>query len=156
MQISKLFALAVPVLFVLVCNVSINNTWQVPNTELEISVEKQKPSALRDEVERRIILRDKHLEKTNIKLAKGMNAYSRINIYQIGESEYVLKDVFETYILNAQSKSLTKTDSGILSMTYKENFPKFIGAFDDNESGGWRYIPASERGEIPLTTLNKN
>jgi hypothetical protein len=157
MRITNLVTLILPILFVVGCSVSINNSWKVPDTDLEIAVSKQKPSSLKDEVERQMLLRDNHLDKASIKLAKGMNAYSRINIYQIGENEYILKDVFETYILNTQAKSLTKTSSGILTATFEDgNYPKFIGAFDDNESGNWRYIPASERKEIPLTKINEN
>ena len=133
---------------------SINNVWKVPNTNLSITVEKA--SAARNEFTRTVILQDNYINKNKIALAKGMNAYSRVNIYQIGENEYILKDVFETYSLNTQTKALTKTDPNILSMTFKDNYPRFIGAFDDNENGNWRYIPASERKEIPLTTVNVN
>ncbi len=133
---------------------SINNVWKVPNTNLSITVEKA--SAARNEFTRTVILQDNYINKNKIALAKGMNAYSRVNIYQIGENEYILKDVFETYSLNTQTKALTKTDPNILSMTFRDNYPRFIGAFDDNESGNWRYIPASERKEIPLTTVNVN
>lgn len=153
MKIINWLTLALPVLFVIACSVSVNNVWKVPNTNLEIAVNRQKPSSLKDEVERQILLRDNHLDKASIKLAKGMNAYCRINVYQIGENEYILKDVFETYSLNTQTKTLTKTSPGILTATFESaNYPKFIGAFDENESGNWRYIPASERDSIPLAT----
>lgn len=156
MRIDKLLCLALPVLFVIACNISINNAWKVPNTDLEISVNKQKPSSFKDEVEREIILRDNHLDKTKFKLAKGMNAYSRINIYQIGKNEYILRDVFEIYILDTQAKTLTKTSFSILSATFENtDYPKYIGAFDDNENGGWRYIPASERAEVSLTDIKE-
>lgn len=157
MKITNLATLILPILFIVACSVSINNSWKVPNTHLEIAVSKQKPSSLKDEVERQMLLRDNYLDKASIKLATGMNAYSRINIYQIREDEYVLKDVFETYILNTQAKTLSKTSSGILTATFEDtNYPKFIGAFDNNESGNWRYIPASERKEIPLTKIGEN
>lgn len=134
---------------------SINNVWKVPNTNLSITVEKA--SAARNEFTRTVILQDNYINKNKIALAKGMNAYSRVNIYQIGENEYVLRDVFEAYLLNTQAKTLTKANSSILSLTFEDTrYPKFIGAFDDNESGNWRYIPASERKEIPLTTVNVN
>ena len=157
MKITNLVTLILPILFVVACSVSINNVWKVPNTDLEIAVSKQKTNSGKDEVERQMLLRDNHLDKTSIKLATGMNAYSRINIYQIREDEYVLKDVFETYIFNTQAKTLTKTSSGILTLTFEDtNYPKFIGAFDDNESGNWRYISASERKEISLTKISEN
>lgn len=136
---------------------SINNVWKVSNTDLQVAVEKEKVSATSKEVTRTMILRENYADKNKIALAKGMNNYSRINIYQIREDEYILQDAYETYLLNTQTKTLTKTSPGILSQTFEDTrFPKFTGAFDDNESGNWRYIPASERKEIPLTAINQN
>ena len=70
MRITNLLTLVLPILFVFACRVSINNAWKVPKTNLEIAVTKQKPSSLKDEVERQMILRDNQLDKTTIKLAK--------------------------------------------------------------------------------------
>lgn len=128
---------------------SINNVWNVPETNLSVAVEKDKPDVASKEVTRKIILRENHLDKTKIDLKKGLEIYSRINVYQIDKNEYIFKDVFETYVLNTQTKTLTKSSTDILSMTFEDmQYPKFIGAFDDNENGNWRYIPASERAEI--------
>ena len=137
-------------------NISINNVWKVPNTDLQITVEKQKPNSSRDEILRRIILRENHLDKTSIPLAKGSEMYSRVNVYQISENQYILKDAFNAYSLDTQAKTLAKTSQSALTATYNDaKYPKFIGAFDNNQNGGWRYIPASERTEIPVGTSNR-
>lgn len=152
----KIFFLVLPILILTGCfSFSFQNTgniiWNVPNTDLTVMV--QKFSTKGNEVRRTMTLSENYSSKNKIELAKGLNEYSRINIYQIYEDQYVLTDVYETYLLNTKTKTLTKTSPGILSATFEDTrFPKFIGAFDDNESGNWRYIPASERNQIPLTT----
>lgn len=133
---------------------SVNNVWKVSDTDLSIAVEKEKASGAAKEFTRTMILRENYADKNKIALAKGLGDYSRINVYQIGENQYILKDVFENYSLDTQAKTLTKTAPGVLSLTFEDTkYPKFIGAFDNNENGSWRYIPVSERAEIPLTTI---
>lgn len=144
--------LILSILFFTSClNVSINNVWKVPDTKLTIAVEKRKPEMMRAEVERTMILRDNYLDKAKISLSKGLEKFARLNIYQISGNQYVLRDAFEVYQLDTQAKTLTKTSPAILTATFEDaTYPKFIGAFDTNENGGWRYIPASERAEIQL------
>ncbi len=134
-------------------SVSINNVWKVPKTDLQIAVEKEKSSNSRDEVLRKMVLRESHLDKTSIPLAKGSEMYSRVNVYQISENQYILRDAFDAYSLDTEAKTLAKTSPSILTATFEDTkYPKFIGAFDNNKNGAWRYIPASERAEIPLGT----
>lgn len=156
----KIVFLILPVLLFSGClGASFQNTgnivWRVPNTDLTVMV--QKWSAGGNEVRRTMSLSENYASKSRIELAKGLNDYSRINIYQIYEDQYVIKDVYEIYLLNTQTKTITKSSPGILSATFEDTtFPKFIGAFDDNENGKWRYIPASERDLKPLTQISEN
>lgn len=152
----KIYFLVLPVLLCAGClGASFQNTgniiWNVPNTDLTVMV--QKIGTKNDDVRRLMSLSENYSSKNKIELAKGINDYSRINIYQIGENEYVLKDVYDAYLLNTQTKNIAKVSPGILSATFEDTrFPKFIGAFDENEKGKWRYIPSSEREQVPLAT----
>ena len=136
--------LLVPILLVIACTVSVNNVWKVPNTDLAIAVEKKKSDAGKDEFERQMVLREKHLDKTTVKLAKSIDTYTKIEVFRIGADRYLLKDAFEEYILDTTAKTLTKTAPGVLTQTFESaDFPQTVGSFADNESGNWRFIPAS-------------
>ena len=86
-----------------------------------------------------MILRENYSDKSIFKLALTGDDYSRLNVYQVSERSFLIRDAFETYELNAETKSLRK-----ISPPTNPGSGKFIGAFDDNENGNWRFIPASE------------
>jgi hypothetical protein len=92
-------------------------------------------------------MRENQMDKTAFKLAATDEAYSRVNVYQISDRLFHIQDAFQIYELNAETKSMKLTVTPIDSANRK-----FVGAFDDNESGNWRFIPASERGEIQVGT----
>lgn len=125
-----------------------NNYWKISGTNLSIAVEKKKPSVLKNTVERWMILREDYSDKSKLRLAPTDDAYSRINVYQISDRTFHIRDAFETYELNTETKLLRKISPP------DSAYGKFIGAFDDNENGRWRFIPASERGEIAVGIKN--
>ncbi len=128
-------------------NSAFNNVWKVPDTDLEIGIYKEKTTRTKENtVERKIVLRENHSDRTTFKMQRTGDAFSRVNVYQTTENTFFVRDSFETYELNTQTKilrNITPTDAGV---------QKYIGAFDDNENGNWRYIPRAERAEIRLGT----
>ena len=150
MRIKILFAIGFYIFFQIGCigfSFSRNNVWKVPDTKLSVAVEKQKPSVLQKTVERKMVLREDYSDKSTFRLAPTDNAYSRVNVYQVSDHSYLVRDAFESYELNTQTKSLRK----ISTPTNSDN-GKFVGSFDDNDNGSWRFIPASEREEIAIGT----
>ena len=150
MRNKLLYAIGFCIFFQIGCigfSVSYNNVWKISGTDLSVEVIKRKPPVMKKTIERKMTLRENYSDKFTFALAPTDNTYSRINVYQISDHSFLIRDAFETYELNTQSKTLQK----ITAPTDSTN-AKFIGAFDDNQNGNWRFIPAAERGEIALGT----
>lgn len=123
-------------------NVSINNRWKIPNGDLSIKIERTPPSKAGLPFKREMTLDENYQTKTKIKMTDEQGDYSRVNIYKASDKIYFLKDNWQSYELNTEAKTLQKTN--------QQANGEYVGAFDLNENGGWRYIPADERKEVPL------
>lgn len=151
MRTKIFFIVMLPIVLQTACLVSLNtafnNVWKVPGTNLEVAVYKEKTTQTKENtVERKIVLRENHSDRTTFKLQRTGDNFSRVNVYQTTENTFLIRDSFETYELDASAKVLRKitpTDAGV---------QKYVGAFDYNANGDWRYVPAEERAEIPLGT----
>lgn len=128
--------------------VSINNRWKIPNSSLSVLLERVKSPDFKDAYRRTLILEDDYKTKNKIVMMLEKGDYSRTNIYRTSDKTFLLKDFWNDYEVNTETKILKKIDA-----TNRVNGGEYVGAFDENESGGWRYIPAAERGEIALGEL---
>lgn len=128
-------------------NVSINNRWKIPNTDLSVAVERTPPSKVGSPFKRQLIFEENYITKSKFFLTDEQGGYSRLNVYKISDKIYLLRDNWATYEINTEKKTLQKdTVNGA---------GEYVGAFDENESGNWRYIPVSERKEIPLGEIRQ-
>lgn len=130
-------------------NISLDDVWKVPDTNLKIIVSASNKG--KGETDRKMTLSENYSREKEIALARGSKNFARLNVYQTSENQYLLKDVYKTYLLDTSQKTLQETDASALNAA-----KKFIGAFDYNENGSWRYIPESERKEIPLAGAIEN
>jgi hypothetical protein len=124
-------------------NISVNNVWKVPGTELSVAVERVE--AGRGNAGRTMTLRENYQDKQMIRLAHGSGDYVRINVYQMDGGKYILRDAYDTLELDTTAKTLTK-----YGQVVDPAHGKFVGAFDMNDNGSWRFIPVEERAEIRL------
>ncbi len=115
----------------------------VPQTDIEIILERRAAHLFLAEYERTLVLRVGGKAVLREKVSFDTGGYSRMNIYQISPTEYFLSgDINDKYTLDITQQKLTS----ILS-TEKPSITKFIGAFDRDEKRKWRFITAIEREE---------
>lgn len=117
---------------------------QVPQTSVEIILERRAIHLFLAEYERTLVLRVDGKEVLRKVVAADSGGYSRMNVYQISPSEYFLSgDIsFDKYELDITRQKL----NSIIS-TEKPSSTKFVGAFDVDEKRSWRFISAGERRE---------
>lgn len=123
-------------------NVSVNNRWKIPNSDLSVAIERMPPTKVGFPYNRELTFDENYQTKSKIKMNDDAGDYSRANIYKISDKIYLIRDFWTTYEINTEAKSLRKIDT--------QTGGAYVGAFDENASGGWRYIPAEERAEIAL------
>jgi hypothetical protein len=68
--------------------------------------------------------------------------YSRANLYAMPSGAYRLRDADEAYTLDVARATITLDSTRALKGA-------FVGSFDEDSTGVWRFIPSSERGELP-------
>ena len=124
--------------------ISVSNRWKVPNSDLSILVERSKPQSSNKTYKRTIVLQENYSTKNKIEMAPENGEYSRTNIYRTSDKTFLLKDFWNDYEIHPETKMFKKLDSATRLNG------EFVGAFDENENGAWRFIPLSERKEIPL------
>jgi hypothetical protein len=119
-------------------------TYKLPETDVEIVLERRAIHLFLAEYERTLILRVDGKEVLRQEAAGDSGGYCRMNVYQISPNEYFLSgDIsHDKYELDVIRQKIT-------SATLKEKPPdaKFVGAFDTDEKRHLRFIPATEREE---------
>jgi hypothetical protein len=68
--------------------------------------------------------------------------YSRTNVYREGDSAYVLSDAEASYTVHIRPPSVRRDSA-------RRGADAYIGAFDVDSAGQWRFIPAAEQPERP-------
>jgi hypothetical protein len=126
-------------------SVSVNNRWKIPNSDLSVLIERSKSQSAKNTYNRTLILEENYSTKNKIPMALENGEYSRANVYRTSDKTYLVKDFWSDYEINTETKILKKLDS-----VTKTDGGEFVGAFDVNENGGWRFIPLAEKNEIPL------
>ena len=81
-------------------------------------------------------------EASRVALSDDTGGYLRINLYQTTPTALLLRDYFDSYTVHLATGSMTKDAERAPGGT-------FLGSFDDDPSGTFRFIPASERSEMP-------
>jgi len=118
--------------------------FQVPQTNVEIILERRAIHLFLAEYERTLILRVDGKEVLRKEVAADSGGYSRMNVYQISPAEYFLSgDIsHDKYELD-----ITWLKINLIVLIEKLTSAKFIGAFDIDEKRIWRFISADERIE---------
>lgn len=118
--------------------------YKVPNSSIEIVLERRGIHLFLAEFERMLVVRVGTKELIRKEVAVDTGGYCRMNIYQIGPTKYFLAGEldFDKYFLDVSSAFLTNEDGP----TEKPSDAMFLGSFDRDDRG-WRFIPAHERPE---------
>ena len=70
--------------------------------------------------------------------------FGPVNLYRIEGPALLLLGNIERMVVDLKTGSSGSTD-----LTAKPR-GEFVGSFDEDESGTWRFIKASERAELPI------
>ena len=97
------------------------------------------------EYERVLVLERDGREVARHPMFPDTGGYSRTNAYDLGRSRTLLLSAFDAYVLDY--------DRGEIQ-TVERNGAKadgtYVGAFDTDDGGHWRFIAASERPEASV------
>ena len=120
--------------------------FRVPQTDIEIILERRCIHLFLAEYERTLVLRVDGKEVLRQKAAEDSGGYSRMNVYEISPNDYLLKGEmgFDKHELNIERRKINSS-----SLLEKPVGAQFIGAFDFDGKRKWRFISADERAEQP-------
>ena len=137
------FSLAILTILQTSCNSPIEQaTYRVPLTKMVISIERIPGHFFLAEYRRRVELNYDGRKTLCSELLVDSGGYSRVNMYSRNGVVFLLRDAFSSYQVDVTRYTIdpdpTPTRVG-----------SFVGSFDTDTSGAWRFIPASERPELP-------
>jgi hypothetical protein len=104
-------------------------------------IERRPTHAVFAEYQRIAILRSGDQPAAEISLFQDTGGYSRANLYQIDKSRLLLRDADASYVIDLSATTIKRD-----KIRRKEG--SFLGSFDDDTDGRWRFIPALEREEL--------
>lgn len=118
--------------------------YQIPGTYEEIVLERRAAHLFLAEYNRELVFRIGDREFSRTAAAADSGGYSKMKVFQISPRFYFLCGELsnDAYIIDSWVRSTRDVE-------FDENFPKatYIGVFDKDEKGPWRFIAANERAE---------
>jgi hypothetical protein len=118
--------------------------FKVPQTQIEIILERRAAHLFLAEYDRTLVLRANGKEILREEAAGDSGGYSRMNVYQISPTEFFLSGDFSH---DRFRLTTTMPELKPVILEEKPTTANFIGAFDGDEKKRWRFIPVSERLE---------
>jgi hypothetical protein len=112
----------------------------IESSDLVLVVERQRAHRFLAEYERFLVLEANGLEIIRIPLMMDTGGYPLVNVYRRGLSEFVITDGRDDFMLRVNERTIRKTS----------NYPdqiSYVGAFDVDDRGWWRFVAADERPE---------
>jgi hypothetical protein len=116
--------------------------FQLPKSDRSVVIKRRRAHATLPEYSRNVILRVGAREVAETPLFLDSGGYSRVNVYQIDESTFLFRDAEASYSVGGESTSISRDEK-------RRKLGTFVGSFDVDASGKWRFIPSVERGELP-------
>lgn len=118
--------------------------YQIPGTYEEIVVERRAAHLFLAEYDRELIFRIGDREFARKTAAADSGGYCKMKVYQISPTHYFLCGEMgsDAYILDAPGGSIRNASD-------EERFSRtsYIGVFDKDEDGPWRFIAASQQAD---------
>jgi hypothetical protein len=124
------------------CGATPPAVYQLPGSTLAIRVELQPMHPWLAEYHRTASIDLNGREVSRIALSDDTGGYPRINIYNATPTTLLMRDYFDSYAIDVATGGVTKHAQRRAGGT-------FVGSFDDDGSGAFRFIPPSERREMP-------
>jgi hypothetical protein len=67
---------------------------------------------------------------------------SRTNLYRLDDTRLLLRDADASYVIDLAAHTIARDES-------RRKIDTFMGSFDVDSSTEWRFVPATERPELP-------
>jgi|SRR6266850_437675 len=115
----------------------------VPDSKATVVVARESAHALLAEYERRALVEVDGISSDHQQLFSDTGGYSRTNLYKLDARNALLRDADASYTIDLATGRITKD---ALRQTANG---RFLGSFDTDDTHTWRFIPASERRELP-------
>ena len=112
-----------------------------PQTGVAIVVERRPAHGFLAEYDRRTELIIDGRKAAEAELFKDTGGDSRLNLYRISDTVFLLRDAADSYAVDLDRRTITQDD-----VRRKEGF--FVGSYDLDSSQTWRFIPSGERPEL--------
>lgn len=125
---------------------SVAATFSVPRSSMALTIERKAAHPFLAEYDRALILLDDGIERQRIDLSTDTGGYSRTNVFRKNDNIYLLKDFYGIYEFDLRSQALRKSAD-------RDSVGAFVGAFDADGEKVWRFIPASDRAQLPTDEL---
>jgi hypothetical protein len=117
-------------------------SYRVPLTKMAISIERVPAHLFLAEYRRRVELNWDDRKILNSELPLDSGGYSRVNMYSRNGVVFLLRDAYSSYKVDIARYTIDLDPA-------PAKVGLFVGSFDTDSSGAWRFIPASERPEMP-------
>jgi hypothetical protein len=118
-------------------------TFRPPGSDFAVTIERRPLSRVFAEYRRALILQGTDRgELARLAMFDDAGGYSRTNVYRDGGSAYVLRDAEASYTVHIRPPSVRRDST-------RRGAGAYIGAFDVDSAGRWRFIPATEQPERP-------
>jgi hypothetical protein len=115
----------------------------VPESKATVVVARTPAHAFLAEYDRRALVELHGTSPGHQQLFPDTGGYSRTNLYRLEARKALLRDADASYTIDLSTGRISK------DAIRQEANGRFLGSFDADDSHIWRFIPASERGELP-------
>jgi len=118
-------------------------SYLVPGSRATVVVARDSAHAVLAEYERHALVELDGISSGHQQLFPDTGGYSRTNLYQLDARKALLRDADASYTIDLSTGRIAK------DAMRQMGSGRFLGSFDTDDSHTWRFIPASERGELP-------
>ena len=117
-------------------------TYRLADRRTIVVVERRAIHEVLAEFERWAYLDVEGRTMARIDLFTDTGGYSRVNLYRLSDARLLMRDAEGSYMVDAAAGTITKD-------AIRRRTGTFVGCFDVDESKVWRFLPPTERQELP-------
>jgi hypothetical protein len=115
--------------------------FRLPASETVLIVQRQAMHAFLAEYHRDALLYTRDTLRLRVALFDDTGGHSRANLYRLDDTRFVLRDAEASYTIDVNPPSFTRDP-------LRRRAGAFMGSFDVDASGTWRFISGEERPEL--------
>lgn len=121
-------------------------TFPVPESATTVTVARMSMHAFLAEYRPDLIVEGQGRPARRLEMFPDTGGYSRANLYRIDDQRVLLRDADSSYTIEVATGTVSKDET-------RQAAAIFLGSFDVDATGAWRFIFARERAELPTEFL---